>query len=235
MGIQQQQPRSVPATMPVISDEGLELIGVKFKEHDTEGTGFLTAAQLCTAFTPICEALNVPVPDTDRIQARLAALQTEKEGHVNLIEMIFLFGYLKVMIICTRTFGYINIYIYLHYVSNSRKHAIHCFYSFHTHMFSCSSYYVSFFSSLSSSSLLVLFEAADVDGSGTLNPTETKTVIHTVCDNNGYECPSEDVMDEFLAAIGGAVTFEMFARVAIPRILELSGLELVEEMTTETA
>ena len=87
---------------------------------------------------------------------------------------------------------------------------------------------------LSFYSILVLFEAADEDGSGTLNPAETKTVIQTVCDNNGYECPSDAMMDEFLAEIGGAVTFEMFARVAIPRILELSGLDLVEETTTET-
>lgn len=114
--------------------KGLELISAKFHEHDTEGTGFLTAAQLCTAFTPICEALDVPVPDTDRIQARLAALQTEKEGHVNLIEMIFLFGYLKVMIICTRTYG------------NSRKHAIHCFYYFHTHVLTFFLLYVLFVS-----------------------------------------------------------------------------------------
>ena len=91
------------AHAPISLHKGLELIGVKFKEHDTEGTGFLTAAQLCTAFTPICEALDVPVPDTERITTRLAALQTEKEGHVNLLEMIFVFGYLKVMIICTRT------------------------------------------------------------------------------------------------------------------------------------
>ena len=102
-------------TYSISLHQGLELIGVKFHEHDTEGTGFLTAVQLCTAFTPICAALDVPVPDTERITTRLAELQTEKAGHVNLLEMIFVFGYLKVMIICTRTlYGYIYIYIYIY-------------------------------------------------------------------------------------------------------------------------
>jgi len=96
-------PLPLLANLFYLPHQGLELIGVKFHEHDTAGTGFLTATQLCTAFTPICEALDVPVPDTERITTRLAALQTEKEGHVNLLEMIFVFGYLKVMIICTRT------------------------------------------------------------------------------------------------------------------------------------
>lgn len=75
----------------------------------------------------------------------------------------------------------------------------------------------------------VLFDTADENGSGTLNADETKNVIKKVCENNGYECPPDDAMDEFIAEIGGEVTFDMFCSVAVPRILALSGIEIVED------
>merc|ERR1711935_836795 len=107
------------------------------------------------------------LPDTERIKARLANLNTE---------MIFIFGYMKVMLICN-----------------------------------------------------VLFNEADEDESGALNPEETKKVIKTVCENNEYECPPDDALDEFIKEIGGEVTFDMFCSVAVPRILALSGIEIVED------
>lgn len=104
--------------MPVISDEGLVMIEEKFKEAHTEGTGYLGPDQLCAAFTPIFEALEVELPDTERIKARLSNLNTEKEGMVNLVEMIFLFGYMKVMLICNGTYLilYPNVCIYVYSV-----------------------------------------------------------------------------------------------------------------------
>ena len=71
--------------------------------------------------------------------------------------------------------------------------------------------------------------AADKDESGVLNPDEIKGVIKTVCENDGVDCPSEADMDEFIAEIGGEVTFDQFASVAIPRILIASQMDIIED------
>mmetsp|Transcript_50169 Transcript_50169/g.56037 ORF Transcript_50169/g.56037 Transcript_50169/m.56037 type:complete len:166 (+) Transcript_50169:228-725(+) len=163
--------------MPVLTDEAIEVITAKFKEADTDDTGFVTAAQLTAILTPFCAREELEPPNEERITARINSLATEKKGELNLVEVLFAIGYLKVMMVCE-----------------------------------------------------LLFSEADKDESGALNPEEIKNVITKVCERDAVDPPSDAVMDDFIAEIGGEVTFDMFASVAVPRILLAAGIEIIDDV-----
>jgi len=166
--------------MPILSDETIALITEKFEAADKDGSGTLDAAELTAVLTPVAEKEGFDVPSEERIKARLDAMALENEGALTLVELLFIIGYLKVMVICE-----------------------------------------------------ILFMEADKDGSGVLDPPEIKDVIRKVCEKDQVECPSEEDMDTFICEIGGEVNFEMFAMVAVPRILIKAGMEMVEMAVAE--
>ena len=86
--------------MPVLTDEAIDVITAKFNEADTDETGFVTAAQLTEMLTSFCEREELEPPNEARITARINSLATEKKGELNLVEVLFAIGYLKVMMIC---------------------------------------------------------------------------------------------------------------------------------------
>jgi hypothetical protein len=73
--------------------------------------------------------------------------------------------------------------------------------------------------------------AADKDGSGVLEPNEIKDLIRKVCERDEVDPPTIEEMDAFIADIGGEVPFDLFALIAIPRILAKAGIQVVEDIS----
>ena len=58
-------------------------------------------------------------------------------------------------------------------------------------------------------------------------------MITKVCERDAVDPPAEEAMDDFITEIGGEVTFDMFASVAVPRILLAAGIEIIEDLVEE--
>merc|ERR1719297_684049 len=103
-------------------------------------------------------------------------MNTENDGALTLPELLFIVGYMKVMLVCE-----------------------------------------------------LLFLAADVDGSGVLEPAELKECIKLMKERNGLEPPTESEMDAIIEKkLGGkSCTFHIFAKHVVPKILKAYGVEFV--------
>eukprot|EP00544_Gedaniella_sp_CCMP2646_P005004 CAMPEP_0202491002 /NCGR_PEP_ID=MMETSP1361-20130828/8215_1 /ASSEMBLY_ACC=CAM_ASM_000849 /TAXON_ID=210615 /ORGANISM="Staurosira complex sp., Strain CCMP2646" /LENGTH=161 /DNA_ID=CAMNT_0049120991 /DNA_START=123 /DNA_END=608 /DNA_ORIENTATION=- len=75
---------------------------------------------------------------------------------------------------------------------------------------------------------VVLFDAADADGSGVLESSEIKNVLIKLHEAAGADPPSDADMDAMIEKVGGEVTLEQFSAIMIPIIVASLGDPVIE-------
>jgi hypothetical protein len=75
---------------------------------------------------------------------------------------------------------------------------------------------------------VVLFDAADTDGSGVLESSEIKNVLIKLHEAAGADPPSDADMDAMIEKVGGEVTLEQFSAIMIPIIVASLGDPVIE-------
>eukprot|EP00751_Fragilariopsis_kerguelensis_P028982 CAMPEP_0170920766 /NCGR_PEP_ID=MMETSP0735-20130129/9418_1 /TAXON_ID=186038 /ORGANISM="Fragilariopsis kerguelensis, Strain L26-C5" /LENGTH=556 /DNA_ID=CAMNT_0011319787 /DNA_START=83 /DNA_END=1750 /DNA_ORIENTATION=+ len=104
--------------MPILSDDVIVRISTAFKRADTNTSGTLTGSEIEAHIMPLLEGeglavvashsssgLASGVAGSSRLQARIDAMETKHNGSLTLLEVIYLIGYLKVMLICEVLFA----------------------------------------------------------------------------------------------------------------------------------
>jgi len=104
--------------MPILSDDVIVRISTAFKRADTNSSGTITGSEIEAHIIPLLEAeglavvashsssgLASGVAGSSRLQARIDAMETKHNGSLTLLEVIYLIGYLKVMLICEVLFA----------------------------------------------------------------------------------------------------------------------------------